>query len=202
MMSRISRRSAVVAAGVALAVAVGMTGRGPALASSARPAPSVRSAALTASPWRVPGLPARPAIEVGGSSELDGVFCLTGASCWAVGFYGHDSAELALTVHWNGKKWSRVPAPSPGGTGHDAETQLSGVRCTSSANCWAVGTDNKHGAVLSLALHWNGKKWFRVATPEPGGTLKNDLNELYDVACVTADDCWADLVFRLRFRIR
>ena len=129
----------------------------------------------------------RPRIKVGGSSELDGVFCTTAANCWAVGYYRHSGDQLALTLHWNGTKWSQVPAPSPG-----ADAELFGVRCTSAGNCWAVGDDDKQGAELSLALHWNGKKWFKVATPDPAGTLANDTNGLNDVACVSADDCWAD----------
>ncbi len=130
----------------------------------------------------------QPGIKVGSSSELDGVFCTTAANCWAVGYYVHNGAQSALTLHWDGTKWSQVPAPSPGTDG-----DLLGVRCTSAGSCWAVGDyDTHHHAELSVALHWNGKKWLRVTTPDPAGTLKGDVSGLDDVACVSPTDCWAD----------
>jgi hypothetical protein len=61
---------------------------------------------------------------------------------------------------------------------------LYGVRCTSAANCWAVGDT---GASLTEALHWNGQKWSQVATPSPG----DYYDTLYDVACTSAASCWA-----------
>jgi hypothetical protein len=30
-----------------------------------------------------------------------------------------------------------------------------------------------------------------VPTPQPGGTLTNDINELFEVVCVSAANCWA-----------
>jgi hypothetical protein len=40
-------------------------------------------------------------------------------------------------------------------------------------------------------LHWNGKKWQLVSSPQPGGKHSGDQNKLFDVACTSAASCWA-----------
>jgi hypothetical protein len=42
-----------------------------------------------------------------------------------------------------------------------ASNQLGGAACTSSRNCWAVGSYGSIdvGSERNQALHWNGKKW-------------------------------------------
>jgi hypothetical protein len=76
--------------------------------------------------------------------------------------------------------------PHPG-TG----SELSGVYCVSSSNCWAVGSYGSGGAQLNQALHWNGTKWSSVTVPDPGGTAQNDINTLFGVRCTGAKNCWA-----------
>lgn len=73
--------------------------------------------------------------------------------------------------------------PSPGGTVSGHFSLLEGVRCTSAGNCWAVGEYYRGDADLNQALYWNGKKWFLIPAPTPGGTLSGDQNELFDVVC-------------------
>jgi hypothetical protein len=70
--------------------------------------------------------------------------------------------------------------PQPGGR---EGAQLQSVRCTSSSNCWAVGTEMR----LGEALHWNGRTWALVGTPSPG-TFSTVLES---VACTSSDNCWA-----------
>jgi hypothetical protein len=94
-------------------------------------------------------------------------------------------------LRFNGRKWYAVPAPSPGGTALDDSSYLSSVRCTSAANCWAVGEFDFGVASRTQALHWNGRKWSQVATPNPAGTLDGDFNYLADVTCTSAASCWA-----------
>lgn len=62
---------------------------------------------------------------------------------------------------------SSVPAPG-------IASNLYGVTCLSASRCWAVGAyATGAGAILNQALRWNGSKWSRVRTPDPGGTGKN-----------------------------
>ena len=170
---------------------------GSAVAAWARPAvqpvayPGIgRSLAGPGPAW----LPGQGALvpESKGSAGLEGVFCTSAASCWAVGYFKRNGAWLNEALRWNGHRWTRVTAPNPGGTASGDTSQLFGVRCTAAVNCWAVGSYKRHGAALDEALHWNGKNWSRVTTPTPAGTLPDDFNELFDVACTSPDNCWAD----------
>ncbi len=124
---------------------------------------------------------------------LDGVFCTSRTSCWAVG--AQDGAGgvglLNQAMHWNGTRWRNVSVPNPGGTGADSVSELFAVRCVAAANCWAVGVHSSGGAQLNEALHWNGTKWTAVPTPNPGGKGNGKISELEDSTCVTSADCWA-----------
>jgi hypothetical protein len=125
------------------------------------------------------------------SAGLQGVFCTSASNCWAVGYFERNGAWLNATLRWDGHRWSRVAAPSPGGTASGDSSRLYSVRCTAAANCWAVGFYARPGVQLDQALHWNGTSWSLVATPTPAGTLSGDFNDLFDVACTSPDSCWA-----------
>ena len=140
---------------------------------------------------RLPGR-GEMAPQPGSAAGLEGVFCTSAASCWAVGYFERNGAWLNEALRWDGHRWSRVTAPSPGGSANGDTSELFGVRCTAARNCWAVGFYEQHGVQLDEALHWNGKSWSRVATPTPGGTLNGDFNELFDVVCTSPGSCWAD----------
>ena len=138
-----------------------------------------------------PFQPQHPAAIVG-NSVLNSVVCNSRANCWAVGNDEINNVDLNQVLHYNGTKWSHVTAPQPGGTALHDTSQLSSVRCTSTTNCWAVGVYDKNGASLSQALHWNGGKWSQKTTPDPGGTGEGDFNDLSDIVCSSAGNCWAD----------
>jgi hypothetical protein len=127
----------------------------------------------------------------GTSSQLEGVFCTSSSNCWAVGGYSSGGAELNQALRWNGTKWSKVTIPSPGGTGSGSFSELFGVRCNSASDCWAVGDYTTSTAELNQALHWNGTKWSKVTTPNPGGTSSGDFSVVFDVWCTSASNCWA-----------
>lgn len=170
--------AAVTLASVALAMAP---------VSAAQPAQPAQSG-HRAQPMAPGRWPARPGSLFVGSNQLQSVFCTSRVSCWAVGLHAAKTGALVNeVVHWNGKKWSRVSAPSPAGTQGGDYSTLSAVRCTSAANCWAVGQD----ANRAQALHWNGRKWSVVVVPEPGGTSPSGFTELRDVVCPSVNSCWA-----------
>jgi hypothetical protein len=149
----------------------------------------VRGAGLRGAGLRGAG---RSVPKPGVTSQLDGVYCTAFVNCWAVGSYESGGATLNQVLHWTGRKWARVSVPNPAGTGMGADNELSAVRCAKPSDCWAVGDREKPGGPpLDEALHWNGKKWAQVSTPTPGGTLKIDFNELFEVTCTSASNCWA-----------
>ncbi len=82
--------------------------------------------------------------------------------------------------------WSVVPTPNPASSPND---NLPGVACTSTSDCWAVGSASSGNALSqTLAEHWNGSAWSIVPTPNASNSQENSLN---GVACVSASDCWA-----------
>ena len=60
------------------------------------------------------------------------------------------------------------------------------MSCYSAAFCVAVGYYYHNGTPQSLALRWNGTKWNRVSSPDPGNT-----DELNAVSCASTKFCVA-----------
>jgi len=157
--------------------------------------PGLGLAGLAGHGLRAQALPkgGRDLPEPGTASLLQGVSCLSSSDCWAVGTYnpGGDF-DLNEVLHWNGSAWIQVPAPSPGGSASGSLSLLISVRCAAVSDCWAVGvTERNGGAQLNQALHWNGTKWSVKPTPQPGGSLSSDINELFEVGCTSSASCWA-----------
>src|SRR5436305_5806569 len=74
---------------------------------------------------------------------------------------------------------------TPGGR----SSALFGVDATSKTDAWAVGYANSQGADRTLAMHWNGSRWTRVPTPNPGSSC--DTDRLFAVEIVSPSDAWA-----------
>lgn len=125
------------------------------------------------------------------SNVLYGVSASSASNAWAVGLYTRKSGHLTrtLALHWNGRTWKHVPSPSVGGRHGGA---LCGVTALSPTDAWAVGDDQGTDCVSdqagqTMALHWNGTKWSRVATP-PGGKYDSAL---YGASALSASNAWA-----------
>jgi hypothetical protein len=132
--------------------------------------------------------------SMGDINSLDSVRCTGPADCWAAGAAGtifSNNIKLRnAMLHWNGKKWVKVTVPSPVVKGKVFIDELNTLACTATGNCWAVGTAAKlvgKGFEHNEALHWTGRKWAIVKTPNPGGKV----NQLFGVTCTAAGDCWA-----------
>lgn len=134
----------------------------------------------------------------GSLTVLDDVACPSVTNCWAVGDFGNQGAHTVArnqALHWNGRKWALARPPQPAGTAVDDINVIRSIRCTSSANCLAVGIDGTLGGrdiVVNQALRWNGRKWSTVSVVSPGGTgTSGDFSELNGLACSSARNCWA-----------
>ena len=132
-----------------------------------------------------------PSPNPGTYNQVWSVAATSASNAWAVGFSDTESVFSTLILHWNGKAWSHVASPTPanGGLG------LYGVTATSASNAWAVGyTEIGAAGFKTLILHWNGKAWTQVPSPDPvtvtnGGTLT--ANQLQSVAATSASNAWA-----------
>src|SRR5215475_4219057 len=173
-------RVLVLIAGVVIAASI-PAGSGLASTVAAAPGPAARAPAVLAG----------PAVPVS-LSFLDGVYCTSRRDCWAVGLHLAPSAAIINQIlHWTGTKWRAVRAPDPAGTSKGATNALAAVRCATARDCWAVGYSSKGGRTLNSMLHWNGHAWFATRTPQPAGTGAGARNQLTDVTCSSARDCWA-----------
>ena len=123
----------------------------------------------------------------GTASELFAVSATSAANAWAVGEVTAGTTEQTLVLHWNGRTWARVASPNPGGPAQN--NVLDGVAATSANSAWAVGNYETATGQSTLVLHWNGRTWARVASPNPGGPAQN--NVLDAVAATSASSAWA-----------
>jgi hypothetical protein len=121
------------------------------------------------------------------SAQLLGVSCTSSEACTAVGVYGRKgNPETALVERWNGKEWTVQETPKPK---EEQNAHLSGVSCTSSEACIAVGYyKNTSGALFPLAESWNGKAWTIQETPSPK-EAKGAF--LLGVSCTSSEACTA-----------
>ena len=63
------------------------------------------------------------------------------------------------------------------------------MRTISATSAWAVGFTQSGTVKKTLILHWDGKRWQRVASPNPGKPGSSD--ELRAVAVTSAANAWA-----------
>jgi hypothetical protein len=137
----------------------------------------------------------RPPGTAGAADEfLNGLQALSADDAWAVGSSclprcgRHASSLRTLIEHWNGASWSVVASPDPS----PAFSVLTAVAASSAGNAWAVGSycrsrcASTSSAKGTLILHWNGRTWAKVASPDPG-----HYSQLQGVAARSASDAWA-----------
>jgi hypothetical protein len=122
-----------------------------------------------------------------------GAAALSPHDIWAVGEVSRvNGPAQALIDHWNGTRWQLVPGPPK-----NAYT-LYGVAALSAKNVWAVGETGfstaTGGGLRTLTIHWNGKAWKRVPSPNPTTSMTSSpsFNDtLASVAGNSARDVWA-----------
>jgi hypothetical protein len=129
-------------------------------------------------------------LESGSESAFSSVVCVRRSSCTAVGYAGDPDGASPLVGHWNGTVWSVRPAPTNGYSfGGD---DLTGVSCTSTVACTAVGMtivsidDNYHFA--PLVERWDGINWSRQSAP---GIVGASGTVLTGVSCPATHLCSA-----------
>jgi hypothetical protein len=124
-----------------------------------------------------------------GYDLLTGVTAVSARDVWAVGYACNTTncqVFHTLILHWNGTKWSAVTSPDPS----TVSNTLYGVTAVSADNVWAAGSYIPDATTLlssTMILHWNGKKWSRVASPN----VADASNTLYGVDAHSAASAWA-----------
>jgi hypothetical protein len=113
---------------------------------------------------------------------LTDVSCTSATACLAVGT-ASDPANQAepFSAVWNGTAWTADVMPT---RPTDTFSTFSGVSCTSTTACIAVGRSSSG----TLAESWNGTSWTVQATDDPAGSTQATLN---GVSCTSATSCLA-----------
>jgi hypothetical protein len=132
--------------------------------------------------WKKAALPAWAA-----SDYLSGLSAAPGGRVWAVGEnYLTDTDPLSM--YWNGKGWARVAVPAVKGA------SIEGVAAIPGGTVWAVGghteTTAAGGYAEPLILHWSGKAWTIVKSPQIGSPTYS-WGALSAVTATSSTDAWA-----------
>jgi WD40 repeat protein len=124
----------------------------------------------------------------------------------AVGGIFGEGASDSITIHWDGAKWAQVDVavPKPAESAGPPQDHLSGVVALSKDDVWAVGTYIRYGAkplndTSPLVMHWNGKEWSYISSPDPrytlganGSAIENiGSNSLNAITAAPNGDLWA-----------
>lgn len=131
--------------------------------------------------------PAKPPNPSSAANQLQSVAVVSACNAWAVGYYDKGTVPQTLIEHWNGTRWRRVTSPNPGGAGHS--NLLNAVAVSQSGKAWAVGFYEGRMANQTLILNWNGARWRRLPSSNPGGSA--EANYLNGVAATPTGCAWA-----------
>lgn len=132
--------------------------------------------------WTAVATPKAPS-----GAGFGGVVDLGPDDAWAVGNFSSQVAPFSHTLieHWDGTAWHIVPSPDPGAR----TNSLAQVAASGPDDIWATGEDSfSLGQTLTLAEHWNGKRWSVVLTPDDPTASFNILESL---AVRSPTDAWA-----------
>jgi hypothetical protein len=124
-------------------------------------------------------------------AQLNGVDAVRPDDVWAVGYRGGSGSTppaTSLVERWNGNRWAVIPSPNAGLV--NPRTILEAVDARTDRDVWAVGSrvGRRPGASITVAEHWDGRRFAVVPTPNHGGD-----NSLTAVTAVSTSEAWAVL---------
>ena len=118
--------------------------------------------------WAVQSTPTPTSRTLLGGTLTGGVSCTSSTACVADGFsYSKNSMRL-LGEGWNGHTWTAQPDATPVVAGEIRPASPAGGPRT--AWPWAAGYSG-----MTLAEHWNGRKWSAVTTKHDGELIGRGL---------------------------
>jgi hypothetical protein len=115
---------------------------------------------------------------------LCGVGASAEADAWAVGSSRRPGgAARPLALHWDGERWRVVATPSAG----PGDQFLNAVAAVSPSDAWAAGLwRGSDEAARTLVMHWDGRLWSIVDSPNPG----DGEHTLASASAGGASDVW------------
>jgi hypothetical protein len=137
------------------------------------------------------------------TTALDAVTCVGAGDCWAVGCSAATTAAgcavpgsgllQPLIEHYASGEWHVVNSPSTGALG---QAYLTGVACSTSSDCWAVGSASVgvlYGSgtpvptIPPVLMRYSSGRWTLVDAPQVAGQVLS----LNAISCVPGGTCWA-----------
>jgi hypothetical protein len=119
------------------------------------------------------------------SSSLSGISCVASTDCTSGGDFTKSSGtNVTLAEHWNGTAWSLQSTPNPAGA---TSSDLSGLSCTASSACAAVGTERTGAGTNVTLVESFTPTWTIQASPNPPTTQSS----LEGVSCTASNACTA-----------
>src|SRR4030095_16745045 len=118
------------------------------------------------------------------NNQLVDVVAIAPNDVWAVGTATTIISGEALTLHWDGTRWSIVRNPGMKPRFYDAN--LLGITAIGANNIWAVGQITTIEEQKFIA-NWNSTSWTSVASPP----YPTNVEFLEGVSAVSATDVWA-----------
>jgi len=109
-------------------------------------------------------VPAPPNLTGGATSvytPLTSVVRISATDAWAAGYYSAPDGVHPLTLHWDGRQWTKISNSSQFGI----NVQVLAIGASGSNNVWAVGEDFTPTAArnqLVLVQRWDGSAWHFV----------------------------------------
>jgi hypothetical protein len=118
--------------------------------------------------------------------DLSAVSCVSKHWCVAVGFVfkkNKRASVVTLAELWDGSRWTRLATADPT---RSRDRELSGVSCSSSTACTAVGFWMDGHRSLALVERWDGLRWSVQRPRWPRGG-----SDFSAVSCPSASACVA-----------
>jgi hypothetical protein len=131
------------------------------------------------------------------SYQLNGLSCISSATCVLTGYYNTASAKgwtRAFAEVLHGSSWLRTVVPVPPGA---ISSALTAVSCSSSSSCIAMGTSFTRGTRWNgrgngvFSEVWNGSHWRLVSMPWPANAWGGGEAQFSGVSCPTMNWCMA-----------
>ena len=123
--------------------------------------------------------------------RFESISCPSAKDCIAVGgFFSTSMGSVSLVESYNGSTWTLQSTPTPE---HSIGAGLTGVSCSASSACTAVGGYDNYAESGERALieRYNGTSWQLQESPSPVGkpAPKESHWELKAVSCPTSSSC-------------
>ena len=119
------------------------------------------------------------------SGSFDGVFCLSGLTCMAVGNRETGAGSMPVADIWTGTtlEAAEIGLPDSGGA-----VTLRSVTCTATNVCYAAGNTQATQDSRNVLIAWNGSSWITEKVANQSPTTEDALDS---VTCGNARQCLA-----------